>query len=174
MVTWIRLAACAACLAGCTVNVVGTTSTGTGGSTASNTPVTFSVAVDPNAFSDKRQINVTIWDAEQLALADASAGCSVSHDAATGKDTTTCPPGVTYKPATPETIATTKEELAKGLTVTSKSVTVGERYRVSVSGMASDDCNTASATAEGTASAAAVKLSGLQVAQTEMACVPTR
>lgn len=164
---WIRLAACAACLAGCTVSLPGLAPTTTD-------PVTFSITVDPAAFSNKRQINVTIWDAEQLALADASAGCSVSHDVATGRDTTTCPPGVTYQPATPETFSTTREQLAQGFSVTSRSVTVGERYRVSISGQAPDDCNTASATAEGTATAAAVKLAGLQVAQTAMGCLPTR
>ncbi|MNT94097.1 hypothetical protein D3C72_2357140 [compost metagenome] len=50
-------------------------------------------------------------------------------------------------------------------------MTVGERYRVGVSGKASDDCNRAFAGAEGTAQAASVKIQDLQVAQTMMACV---
>ena len=67
-----------------------------------------------------------------------------------------------------------RDELAKGLTIASRSVTVGETYVVTVSGMAADDCNRATATATGTAASDAVRLSGLPVAQTEMACQPTR
>jgi hypothetical protein len=135
-------------------------------------PVTFKVQLAAEAFSDKQPITVRIWDAEQLAISDATAGCSVSYDATTGKETTSCPPGVTYKQATPETFTFTRAELAAGLTVASKTVTTGERYRVGIGGKASDDCNTAGANAEGTAAATTIELKNLDVAQTAMACLP--
>ena len=85
----VRMLVCAAFLAGCTANVVGTANTG---ATASGQPVTFTVSADASAFSDKKQLFVTIWDAEQLAILDATSGCSVSHDVASGKDTTSSRP----------------------------------------------------------------------------------
>jgi hypothetical protein len=150
MASWTRALATTLLLVGCTpVGVAGTPLPNGVLGTATGKPVTFKLNVDANAFSNKRQITVSIYDAEQLAIMETSGNCSVSHDVATGQDTTTCPPGVTYRKPEPEIVITDKAELAKGLTLVSKSVTVGERYRVSVSGMATDDCNTASATPEG-------------------------
>lgn len=134
--------------------------------------VTFKVQLAPEAFSDKQPITVRIWDAEQLAISEASAGCSVSYNTTTGQETVNCPPGVTYRQATPETFTYTRAELAAGLTVASKTVTTGERYRVGIGGKASDDCNSAGANAEGTANATTIELKNLDVAQTAMACLP--
>jgi hypothetical protein len=132
--------------------------------------VTFAITADPAAFSDRQPITVSVWDAEQLAIAASSANCSVSMSS-DGQQSVSCPPGVTYRQATPETFTFTRADLAKGLTVVSRTVSVGERYRVAVGGKASDDCNSAGASAEGVASAATTRLADLQVAQTMMACV---
>ena len=145
-----------------------------GGQSGNGRPVTFTIDVDPSAFSDKRQITVRVWDAEQLKIANETGACTVSMNVQTGQETVSCPPGVTYRKATPEETIVSRAELARGLTVRSKTVTTGEAYRVSITGMASDDCNTASATAEGTAAGETVKLANLSVASTEMACQPTR
>ena len=132
--------------------------------------VTFSVEVDAKAFSDQRPLKVQVWDAEQLAIQAQTGNCTVSFDARTGQETVSCPPGVTYRKATPEEFTVTRAQLAKGLTVHSTTVKVGQRYRVSVGGLAADNCNTAGASAEGVASAPVVALKDLQVAQTMMAC----
>lgn len=147
---------------------------GTGGQTGGAKPVTFSVKVDPAAFSDKRQITISVWDAEQLKVAEETSGCSVSMNAQTGQETVSCPPGVTYRKPTPEETIVSKADLAKGVTIVSKTVTTGERYRVSVGGMAADDCNSASGSAEGTAGTERLSLNITEIAQTMMACVPTR
>jgi hypothetical protein len=141
---------------------------------SSGKPVTFTVNVDAKAFSDKRQITVTVWDSEQLAIADATSGCSVGYDARTGKETTTCPPGVTYRKPTPEETMVSRDDLAKGLTITSRTVTTGERYRVSVGGMAADDCNSAGGSQEGVAGSETLKVAITEIASTAMACVPSR
>ncbi|MEB3329013.1 MAG: hypothetical protein VKQ33_07255 [Candidatus Sericytochromatia bacterium] len=117
----------------------------TGGAPA----VTFNLTLDASAFSNKKQITVAIYDAEQL------------RQEATGA-------------ATPEETFVFREELERGLVLPSRTVTVGERYRVVVSGMASDDCNRASAAAEGVAEWELVVLSDLQVVSTKMACPPLR
>jgi hypothetical protein len=134
-------------------------------------PVTFNVSVDPQAFSDKTPITVSIWDETQRQIMDETSGCSVSYNAQTQQETTSCPPGITYRKATPETFQLTKANLAKPLVLTSKTVTVGERYRLAVSGKASDDCNSASASTEAVAASPAVTLANLPVAQTMMACI---
>lgn len=146
---------------------------GTGG-LAGAEPVTFTVTVDPQAFSDKRQITVAVWDDAQLKLAEQTGGCSVSFDVASGKETTTCPPGVTYVKPTPEETIVSKADLGKPLTIVSKTVTTGERYRVTVGGMAADDCNSAGGSKEGVAGSRAIQLAITEIAQTMMACVPTR
>lgn len=135
--------------------------------------VTFNITIDPAAFSNKRQITVSIWDAEQLAIADQTSGCSVSSDM-NGTVSPSCPPGVQYRKPAPEEIMVSQAELSAPLVFASKTVTVGERYRVSVRGMATDDCNTASAGSEGQATTASVVLRLNEIAQTEMGCQPTR
>jgi hypothetical protein len=111
--------------------------------------VTFNITVDPSAFSNKKQLTVAIYDAEQLGREQSGT-------------------------ATPEETFVFREELARGLVVPSRTVTVGERYRVVVSGMAADDCNRASASVEGVASVDAISLSNLTVVSTKMACPPLR
>lgn len=148
---------------------------GTGGTTGqAGKPVTFTVTAAANAFSDKKQITLAVWDSEQLRLAEQSAGCTVSFDTTTGKETTSCPPGVTPVKPTPEETIVSRADLEKGVTIVSRTVTTGERYRVTVGGMAADDCNSAGGSSEGTAQAEALKLAIVDIAQTMMACVPTR
>jgi heat shock protein HslJ len=115
----------------------------------SQQPVNFTITVDASAFSNKKQLTVAIYDAEQLGREQSGT-------------------------ATPEETFVFREELARGLVVPSRTVTVGERYRVVVSGMAADDCNRASASAEGVASGDAISLSDLTVVSTKMACPPLR
>jgi hypothetical protein len=134
-------------------------------------PVTFTVTVDPKAFSDKTPVTVTIWDEAQRQSMDETNSCVVSYDPQTRQETTSCPPGITYRKATPETFQMTKADLAKPLVLASKTVTVGERYRLSVSGKAADDCNAASASTEAVAATETVTIANLPVAQTMMACV---
>ena len=125
-------------------------SQGVGSQGAGSQPtVTFRLTLDAAAFSNKKQITVAIYDSEQL-----------SREAAGS--------------ATPEETFVSREELARGLVLPSRSVSVGERYRVVVAGMAADDCNRASAAAEGLAGEDVVGLSGLTVVSTKMACPPLR
>lgn len=146
----------------------------TGGQTGGAKPVTFTVTADPTAFSDKKQITIAVWDSEQLKIADETSGCSVSMDAQTRQETVNCPPGVTYRKPVPEETFVSQAELAKGVTISSKTVTTGERYRVTVGGMAADDCNSAGGNVDGTAASESVKVSITEIAQTAMACLPTR
>ncbi|MEB3222106.1 MAG: hypothetical protein VKS61_08530 [Candidatus Sericytochromatia bacterium] len=137
-----------ACNTGQGVRTAASPSGGSQGA-GSQPTVTFRLTLDAAAFSNKKQITVAIYDAEQL-----------SREAA--------------GTATPEETFVSRDELARGLVLPSRSVSIGERYRVVVAGMAADDCNRASAAAEGTAAAEIVGLSGLAVVSTKMACPPLR
>jgi hypothetical protein len=139
--------------------------------TTSTKLVTFTVQIDPSAFSDKGPIKVSIWDETQLQTLEVTSPCTVSYDVQSGKETVSCPAGITYRQAVPEEVTVTKADLAKGVTVPSQTVTVGERYRIAVSGKAADDCNTASASKEGKADSESIPVANVQVAQTMMACV---
>lgn len=168
--------ALAALLAACNAGTlpVAPSANGGGATGQAGKPVTFTVTAAANAFSDKKQITIAVWDSEQLRLADQSAGCTTSFDATTGKETTTCPPGVTPVKPTPEETMVSRADLERGVTIVSRTVTTGERYRVTVGGMAADDCNSAGGSSEGTAQAEALKVAITDIAQTMMACVPTR
>lgn len=133
--------------------------------------VTFQVQLDTAVFSEQEPIRVSLWDEAQLAILDQTADCSVSYDVSTGQEKTTCPPGVVYQQATPEEWTFTRAELAGGLTVTSKTVMVGERFRLNVRGKAKDDCNTASGSVQGLTSGASVAIKDMSLAVTEMGCL---
>lgn len=133
-------------------------------------PVTFTVTTRAEAFSDRQPITLRVYDAEQLAIAEQTSGCVVSKDVATGEEKTSCPPGVTYRPTRPEEMQVSRAQLAQGVVFKSTTVMVGERYRLTVGGMAADNCNSAGATAEGVAAAPTVELKNLDVAQTLIGC----
>ncbi|MFP5501922.1 MAG: hypothetical protein ACLGIN_05485 [Candidatus Sericytochromatia bacterium] len=134
-------------------------------------PVTFEVQLDTAAFSEREPIRVSLWDEAQLAISERTADCGVSYDVSSGQEKVTCPPGVAYEKATPEEWTFTRAELASGLTVTSKTVMVGERFRLSVRGKAKDDCNTAAGSVEGLTSGARVAIKDMSLGVTEMGCL---
>lgn len=133
-------------------------------------PVTFTVTARADAFSDREPVTVRIYDAEQLAIAEATQGCTVSYDTTTGQERVNCPPGVTYRRSTPEEFSFTRAELASGLVVPSKTVTTGERYRITLTGKAADNCNSAGANTEGQAASPTIEWKNPDIAQTLMAC----
>lgn len=133
-------------------------------------PVTFTVKAPTSAFSAQRPVTVRIYDAEQLAIAESTSGCTVSKNVATGEETRSCPPGVTYRPTTPEETTVPVAQLAQGVVIASKTVTTGERYRLTLGGLASDNCNQAGATVENVAAAPAITLDKLEISQTLMGC----
>ena len=137
------------------------------------TGVTFSVPVPTEAFSPKGTLQVFVWNAQQLAAQDRQAECVVAHDAQTGTDTTLCPEGVQYQEITPEKFDFPLQAINQRIQLTSQTVKVGEKYRIALRGLSNDECNSTSATAEGTATSSTITLSELGWLTTEMACVTT-
>ncbi len=72
---------------------------------------------------------------------------------------------------TPEKFAFPIQAINRSIQLTSQTVKIGEKYRIALRGLSSDDCNSTSATAEGTASTSTITLGELDWLTTEMACV---
>ena len=133
-------------------------------------PVTFTVTARADAFSDREPVVIRVYDADQLAIAEQTANCNISKDVATGEEKVSCPPGVTYRPTTPEETSVPREQLAQGVVIASKTVVVGERYRVTLGGKAADNCNSAGAMTEGVAGGPTIAVKDLAIAQTLIGC----
>ena len=133
--------------------------------------VTFSVPVPVNTFSPRGTLQVFVWNAQQLAALNQQNECVVAHDAQTGTDTTLCPEGVQYQEITPEKFDFPLQAIDQHIQLTSQAVKVGEKYRIALRGLSSDDCNSASATFEGTATSSTIALGEPGWLITEMACV---
>jgi hypothetical protein len=133
--------------------------------------VTFIVPIQTDMFSPRGTLQVLVWNAEQLATTDKQVGCVIAHDAQTGTDTTICPEGVQYQEITPEKFDFPIQSIEQNIELTSHSVKVGEKYRLALRGLNSDDCNSTSATAEGTATSSTITLSQLVWNTTDMACL---
>ena len=132
--------------------------------------VTFSVAINKESFSPEASLRVRIWDAETLKVAEGNANCAVSYNQETKTEEVHCPEGVVYREASPEEFEFLVQDIGAEIEIRSATVTVGEKYRLQISGLASDDCNTASATVEGKARSAQVLIDDLTWATTLMAC----
>ena len=135
--------------------------------------VTFTVPIQVEAFSPKGTLQVLVWNAAQLAAQDQQGECVIAHDMQSGSDTVLCPEGVQYQEITPEKFDFPIQTIDRSIQLTSQTVRVGEKYRLALRGLSSDDCNSASALLEGTATSATIALGEPGWLTTEMACITT-
>jgi hypothetical protein len=133
-------------------------------------PVTFQLSIPPDGFSPNAELRISLWDEELLAASEKIADCAISQDVKTGEEIVQCPEGVEYTKIEPETFSIPVSSLTQPLTIASKSVLTGEKYRLQISGLSQDNCNNASASYEGTARSAEIKLERFDWLTTEMAC----
>lgn len=137
---------------------------------SSTQTVSFEIPISAGSFSAQATLRVTVWNAEQLRVSQQTADCAVSHDAQTGLDQVSCPPGVVYQQAHPEEFTFSAASSGSSLRVTTTSLHVGEDYAISISGLSQDNCNNASARVEGRARSAIIILENLSWMTTLMAC----
>ena len=140
-------------------------------STQPTAGVTYIVPMPVEAFSPKAALQVSVWNAAQLAALDRQAECVISHDVQTGVESTHCPEGVQYQKITPEEFVFPIQTVSKSIQLTSRAVKIGEKYQIVLRGLSSDDCNSTSATAEGTATTSTITLGELGWMTTERACI---
>jgi hypothetical protein len=132
--------------------------------------VTFSVSIGKGTFSPEAILRVRIWNAETLKAAESNANCAVSYNQETKTEEVHCPEGAEYREVSPEEFEFLVQDIGAEIEIKSATVTVGEKYRLQISGLASDDCNTASASVEERAKSAHIVLDNLMWATTLMAC----
>lgn len=133
--------------------------------------VTFLLRMDAGTFSSEASLRVRIWDAEQLEVAATTANCAVSFNQETQTEEVHCPEGIVYQKASPEEFEFPLQDLGAEIEIRSASVTVGEKYRLQISGLSSDNCNTTSASVEGKARSAQIVIEDLMWATTMMGCL---
>jgi hypothetical protein len=133
--------------------------------------VTFTVPIQVEVFSPRGILQALVWNADQLAALDRQAECVIAHDPQTGTDTTLCPEGVQYREITPEKFDFPIQAINQSIRLTSQTVKVGEKYRIALRGLSSDNCNSASATTEGMVTSSTITLGSLDWLTTEMACL---
>jgi hypothetical protein len=132
--------------------------------------VTFTIPISAEIFSKKGDLRVRLWDADQLDIMAKTANCAVSFDLETQTEEVHCPEGVEYEQVMPEEFSFPLQEIGASIEVKSSKIRVGERYRLLISGLSNDDCNTTSATVESVAQTDSITLKDLMWATTLMAC----
>ncbi len=138
--------------------------------TTSDTAVSFTITIDTRAFSAERPLRFAIWSAAQLEIAQRNANCSISYNAETETEKVNCPEGVIYEPVTPIEFTFELDEIADRVELTPGNIHVGESYRLQISGLSSDNCNTTSASVEYIAKSEEVIIEDLMWMTTMMAC----
>jgi hypothetical protein len=129
--------------------------------------VTFIVPIEPSQFAERTTLAIRLWNAEQLKALEKNADCAVSYDPVTQTEKIDCPEGVEYQAVTPEEF---ERALASQIEIRSGTIRVGERFRIFVSGLNHDNCNTTSAALVATADLEEMVLENLVWETTMKAC----
>ncbi|MDK1119471.1 MAG: hypothetical protein QGM50_11885, partial [Anaerolineae bacterium] len=119
----------------------------------------------------KESLRFILWNADQLKLLDNTASCVISYNPESQQEEIHCPEGVEYFEMNPEEIIISLQEIRDSVTFETDHISVGERYRLLINGLGSDNCNTTSASIEGTAQKAVVVIENIMWATTLLACL---
>jgi len=138
--------------------------------TASDTDVSFTIAIDASVFSADRPVRFVFWSEEQLSIAQQNANCAISYDAETETEEVHCPEGIIYQPVTPVEFLLTLDEIGDRVEITPGNIFVKDRYRLQISGLSSDNCNSTSASVEEIARSTEIDIDNLMWMTTMMAC----
>ena len=132
--------------------------------------VTFTVLVDVDMFSDEATLRLTLWNTDQLEILKRTADCSISYNLETQTEEIHCPEGVEYEAVIPDEFTFPVQEIDEFIEVESDNIRIGEKYRLLISGLSSDNCNTTSASVEVIAQQADITIEDLVWMTTLMAC----
>jgi len=132
--------------------------------------VTFTVPINAKMFSEQASLRFSLWNADQLEIMKRTVNCAVSYNVELQKEEIHCPEGVEYEIVTPEEIIIPVQEISKSAKFESDLIRAGERYRLLITGLSNDNCNTTSASIEDIAQQVDLTLEDLDWATTAMAC----
>jgi hypothetical protein len=132
--------------------------------------ITLIIPIQVKGFSKDAILRVGLWNAEQLAANEKNALCTISYDAQTGNENVQCPDGVEYHEVMPGEFTIPIRDIRTTITITSKSIRMGEKYMIQISGLSNDNCNSASASFSSMANSKTITVEDLTWATTMMAC----
>jgi hypothetical protein len=132
--------------------------------------VTFVVPINKTMFSPHAAIEVLLFSGDEIAAMEKQSSCVSGHRIGAQGDERICPPGVVYREVIPEKFLLRVSQIDSSISVPSGKIRINNKYKLSVRGKSSDNCNTTSAQQEGTAAGKNVVLAGLKWSRTEMAC----
>ena len=98
-------------------------------------------SLEPKVFADGATVNVQVWNAADLEALESNAKCA-SVSVPGGGSSIQCPPGVVYRDVAPEAFTVSVPAARETEEVTAQRLIGGERFRVRLSGMSRDGCNT--------------------------------
>ena len=133
--------------------------------------VSFYIPVNTEMFSKKAEITVEIFNAKQMAALERNNSCTTSYNAQTNEEEISCPQGITYEKVDPEKFTFAVAQISEGIKVVTKTVNEGEGYRIMVSGLSNDDCNTASGGVTGVADSRNITIGEFPWAVTARGCI---
>ncbi len=133
--------------------------------------IIFFIPIETEIFSGDAALTVRLWNAKQLEISEKTSNCAASFDLQTQTEEIQCPEGVEYQKPIPEEFLFPIEEIELSIEIISSTVQIGERYRVHISGLSHDDCNTASASVNGEVTSKALQLNDLSWTATRKACL---
>jgi len=132
--------------------------------------VTFVMPIPVEIFSQNAILRVRLWNNEQLEISEKNSTCAVSYNAKTRTEEIHCSGGVEYQEVTPEEFMFPVGEINASIEVRSATVRVGEKYRLLISGLSNDNCNSTSADVREAANSETIIIAELSWRTTTMAC----
>jgi len=136
----------------------------------SSAGVKFIVPIEAGKFSKDAILTVRLWNAQQLEVSEKIDECTMTYDMETETERIDCPEGIEYETPMPEEWSFPVQEIVSDLEIRSNAIKAGERYRLRISGISSDLCNTTSADVRRIAHSETIQLRQLSWASTLMGC----
>ena len=139
--------------------------------TSPATAISLLIPVEAGQFSKQAVVRIRLLNSTQLAIDENNPICIIVHNAGSNTESTECPPGKEYKIVTPEDFAFPIADVGSQIKITSSTLKMGEKFRIFVSGLSTDDCNGRSTDFTGLADSEIILLKDLLWSTTAMACI---
>ncbi len=131
--------------------------------------VTFQIPINKAIFSEKAVLNVRLYTEEQLKILEEQDSCFISYDQQNGEKIS-CPDGVEYQKIIPEEFTFFIQDIENQIEVKSVFIQTGKKYRLLVTGLYNDNCNTTSGGIIAIARSETIKLDELFWITTAIGC----
>jgi|688.fasta_scaffold163928_3 hypothetical protein len=151
----------------CIVSIVGAHHSALAGE---SNAVSFRIQLKGLQFAPNGKLEVEVLNANQLQALQRQAGCRIIFDLSSNDKRINCPSGITYQEVIPEKFTFNVRDLGQSVSVSSRTVRVGEAYAINLIGDSPDNCNTLRAKHSSTALSANIDLTDLPWWQTSIFC----